>query len=186
MELAAAIHQRRSVRTYTDEPIPPSVISRLIDAAVQAPSAVNAQPWLFTVIRDRMLLDRICTESKRHMLDLIDAGAVPRGFREHLGSPEFHIFYHAPALILISAREKDGWVPENASLAAAWLMLAAAAEELGTCWIGFAQRWLETEDGRRAVEIGPDYRPIAPIIVGHPKEATPPVPRRAPSIHWIG
>ena len=186
MELSEAIRTRRSVRTYTAETIRPATISRLIDAAVQAPSAVNAQPWLFTVIREKALLDRISTESKRHMLALIDAGSIAEGFREHLANPEFHIFYHAPALILISAKPEHGWAAENASLAAAHLMLAATAEGLGTCWIGFAQRWLETEAGKRAVEIGPEYHPVAPIIVGHSKEAAPPVPRKAPTIHWIG
>jgi nitroreductase len=186
MEFADVIRQRRSVRAYTDEAVGSAAISRLIDTAIQAPSAVNAQPWLFTVVRDRELLDRISTESKRYMLALIDAGTLSQGFREHLSNPEFHIFYHAPALILISAKEKDGWAAENASLAAAYLMLAASAECLGTCWIGFAQRWLETEDGRRAVEIDPEYSPVAPIIVGRPREAAPPVPRKAPTIHWIG
>ncbi len=104
--------------------------------------------------------------------------------RAHLEDPAFHIFYHAPALVLISARDAD-WASEDSALAAENLMLAACAEGLGTCWIGFAQRWLETRDGRRAVGLPEGYVPVAPLIVGHPHEAAPPVPRRAPAIHWL-
>lgn len=185
MDLLQAIRQRRSTRAFASESVASVVLNRLIDAAVQAPSAMNAQPWHFTVVRDRTLLDRISSQSKAYMLKMIDAGAAPSGFREHLTNPEFHIFYHAPALILISTRSNDAWAHEDAALAAENLMLAAYSEGLGTCWIGFAQRWLETDEGRRAVSVPDDYRPVAPIIVGHPKGEAAPVQRRPPVVHWI-
>ncbi len=186
MDVLQAIYQRRAVREYTREPVASSVINRLIDAAIHAPSAVNEQPWKFTVIRDTVLLDGISARAKSHMLEVIDAGAPPAHFRVPLGNPEFHIFYHAPALVLISAAKSDAWAREDAALAAENLMLAACAEGLGTCWIGFAQRWLETEEGRRTVDVSSDFQPIAPVIVGHPKSGAADVPRKAPRIHWIG
>ena len=51
-----AIMTRRSVRAYTAEPIGDEEIESLLRAAMQAPSAVNEQPWEFVVIRDRALL----------------------------------------------------------------------------------------------------------------------------------
>ena len=45
MELGQAIYARRAVREFTSEPIERATVLRLIDAAVQAPSAVNEQPW---------------------------------------------------------------------------------------------------------------------------------------------
>ena len=186
MELMQAIRERRAVREYTAESVGTAAINRLIHAAVQAPSAVNLQPWLFTVVRDSALLDRISAQSKEHMLALADTGAAPSGFREHLSNPDFHIFYHAPALIIISAATSDTWAKEDAALAAENLMLVAYAEGLGSCWIGFAQRWLETEPGRRAVDIPQDFHPVAPIIVGHPKNKPAKVPRNGPTTHWIG
>ena len=186
MDLWQALYHRRAVRDYSDAPVAPSLISRLVEAAVQAPSAVNAQPWLFTVIRDQNLLDTISAKSKEHMLKAIDLGRGPAGFREHLSNPDFQIFYHAPALVVISALKSDEWAAEGASLAASNLMLAACAEGIGSCWIGFAQRWLETDGGRCVADIPPDFRPIAPIILGHPKSKSVEVPRKAPTIHWIG
>jgi len=49
MELEQAIYARRAVREYTTEPVDQVMLRRLIDAAIQAPSAVNEQPWSFTI-----------------------------------------------------------------------------------------------------------------------------------------
>ncbi len=68
MEFKQAIYSRRAVREYTDESIPRSVLLKLIDAATQAPSSVNEQPWLFTVARDRTVLEGISREAKTHVL----------------------------------------------------------------------------------------------------------------------
>ena len=44
---------------------------------MQAPSAVNGQPWTFTVVRDQRLLDRISRDTKAHMLATMPAACVP-------------------------------------------------------------------------------------------------------------
>ncbi len=56
-------------------------------------------------------------------------------------------------------------------------MLVAHAYGLGTCWIGLAQDWLGTTEGRRAIGVSDEFLPVAPIIVGHPAGSVPPVPR---------
>ena len=65
MNVTKAIAGRRSTRDYTPEPVDEKLIFRLIDAAAQAPSAMNQQPWTFTVIRDQALLERTPATSKR-------------------------------------------------------------------------------------------------------------------------
>jgi nitroreductase len=185
MELKDAIYGRRAVREYTPEPVTEPVLQALIDAAVQAPSAVNQQPWSFVVVRDQALLDRVSRDSKAHMLVSLPAEALDR-FRHLLSDPDFHIFYHAPVLIVISAVATDEWNVEDCSLAAQNLMLAAHAAGLGSCWIGFAQRWLGTPTGKAALAIPAQHFAVAPIIVGHPKSPPQPVPRKAPDIRWIG
>jgi len=183
MQLDHAIRNRRAVREFLPEPVTTAAIKRLIDSAVQAPSAVNKQPWMFTVIRNRPLLNLISASSKKY---LIDSGDAPHDFHTILSDPDFHILYHAPALIVISTVRDDAWSKEDAALAAQNLMLTAYADGLGTCWIGFAERWLQTRDGQKAIEVPEYYRPVAPIIVGHPKGAAAEVPRNMPTIHWIG
>jgi len=186
MELNEAIFGRRSAREYTSQAVDEGTIGRLIDAAVHAPNAVNQQPWTFTVVRDQSVLDRISREAKSHMLATMPAGLHSDRFGSLLNDPDFHIFYHAPVLILISATGPGPWIVEDCALAAENLMLAAYAAGLGTCWIGFAQSFLNTPDGKNALGLAAAWVPVAPIIVGHPKAVPPPVPRKGPEIRWVG
>ncbi|MDF0489304.1 nitroreductase family protein [Sphingomonas sp. H39-1-10] len=184
MELMEAIRRRRAVREYTDEPVAEDQLRALIGAAVQAPSAMNQQCWSFCVVRDAALLAQISDEAKTYMLRTTPAGLIPHHLEEMLGAASFHIFYHAPAMIVISATMVGAWAPIDCTLAAENLMLAACDAGLGSCWIGFAQGWLGTPEGKAALGLPDDYTPIAPIIVGHPKAEPPVVPRGDPEIRW--
>jgi nitroreductase len=185
MDLNAAMLGRRSVREYALQAVDETTIAALINAAIHAPSAVNQQPWTFTVVRDQDRLARISAAAKAHMLGTLPESAHSEHFRSRLTNPNFHIFYHAPALILISAAEQGPWIVEDCALAAENLMLAAHAAGLGTCWIGFAQSYLNTDDGKRELDLPAAWVPVAPIIVGRPKTAAAAVPRRPPVVKWI-
>lgn len=186
MDIKQAINGRRAVRDYTSQPVDENTIRGLIDAAIQAPSAVNQQPWMFTVVRDQKLLDRLSREAKAHMLATMPPNGHAEHFRSHLTDPALQIFYHAPVLILISAAAQGSWIVEDCALAAENLMLAAHAAGLGSCWIGFAQGYLNTPEGKAVLGLPPAWVPVAPIIVGHPRAAPPAVPRNAPEIRWVG
>lgn len=185
MNLTQAIYSRRSAREFTGEPVDEATLRQLIDCAIQAPSAVNEQPWSFGVIQDKGLMRRISNEGKAYTLAAPPAGVSSPHFQDLLSDPSFDIFYDAPALIVISSVTRGPWAVENCALAAENLMLAACAAGLATCWIGFAQTWLGTPEGKALLGLPPLYLPVAPIIVGHPKSAPPPVPRREVEIRWI-
>ena len=185
MELKEAIYSRRATREFTADPVDEKTLRNLIDAAVQAPSAVNQQPWAFCVVRSKALLAKISQEAKAHMVKSSPIGLISHHFDQILNDPNFDIFYHAPALIVICSVAEIPWAVEDCALAAENLMLAARAAGLGTCWIGFAQGWLGTPEGKAALNLPPAYKPVAPIIVGHPKTTPPAVSRKAPEIHWI-
>jgi nitroreductase len=186
MDLNNAIVGRRSVRDYTSQDVDEKVIANLIDSAVHAPSAVNEQPWTFTVVRDQSVLDRLSQEAKSHMLSTTPAGGHSGHFASLLSDPNFHIFYRAPVLILISASAQGPWIVEDCALAAENLMLAAYAAGLGSCWIGFAQSFLNTSAGKSMLGLPAAWAPVAPIIVGHPKVSPPSVQRKDPVIRWVG
>ena len=59
MEALKAIMGRRSIRKYTGEKIPEEDIKNLLEAAMNAPSAHNKQPWHFIVVDDRAVLDKV-------------------------------------------------------------------------------------------------------------------------------
>jgi nitroreductase len=186
MDLNEAITGRRAVREYTLQTVDERTVHHLIDAAICAPSAVNQQPWTFTVVRDQTMLNRISHSAKSHMLATMQTSPNSEHFQSLLNDPNFHIFYHAPVLILISAIAEGSWIVEDCALAAENLMLAAYAAGLGTCWIGFAQSFLNTSDGKNVLDLPGAWVPVAPIIVGHAKAMPAPVPRNKPEVRWIG
>lgn len=186
MDINEAITGRRSIREYMEEAVDKRTIHRLINAAVRAPNAVNQQPWTFTVVRDQSVLDRVSRDAKSHMLATTPASPHSDRILSMLNDQNFHIFYHAPVLILISAIAQGPWIVEDCALAAENLMLAAYAAGLGTCWIGFAQSFLNTLDGKNVLGLPHAWVSVAPIIVGHPKAAPPTVPRKEPEIRWVG
>jgi len=185
MDIKEAIYSRRATREFSRAPIDEDVIRQLIDAAIQAPSAMNQQPWSFSVVRDQDVMARISGESKAHMLKTTPAGLLSHHFEQILNDTAFNIFYSAPALIVICSASVP-WAIEDCALAAENLMLTAHAAGLGTCWIGFAQAWLGTPAGKSLLKLPAEITPMAPIIVGHPKAAPAPVPRKRPEIRWIG
>ena len=80
---------RAVVRQYTAQAVDEKLIRALIDAALQAPSAVKQQPWTFTVVRDQGVLDRTSREAKMHMLSTMPANSQSDHLRPILWSRIF-------------------------------------------------------------------------------------------------
>ena len=190
MDIVDAISGRRSTREYKSQPVDEKTIRRLIEAATQAPNAVNQQPWTFTVVRDRAILNQVSRDAKAHMLATMAAdmaaGTRTEHFRKMLGDPAFQIFYHAPLLIVISGSAPGSWIVEDCALAAENVMLLAHSMGLGSCWIGFAQSYLNTPAGKQALGLPDSWVPVAPIILGFPSAPPAAVPRKEPNIRWVG
>ncbi len=185
MNFDQVLSGRRAVREYTAKKIDEEVIRDLIECAVMAPNAINQQPWAFTVIRDQVLLDTISKETKQHMLSAKHDGLHPGHLHSNLDDPTSHIFYHAPALILISATAPGPWVIQDCTLAAENLMLSAYDRGLGSCWIGYAQDFLNSARGKLLVRLPDGWLPVAPIIIGHAAHFPPETEREDPEIRWI-
>lgn len=186
MNILQAIRERRAVRDFRPDPVSAGMLYQLIAAASWAPSAMNEQPWHFTIVTDRAVLDEISAQAKAWMLKNLSAMPRPIHFRDLLMEQDFHIFYNAPCLVVISAVSTGPWMREDAALAAENLMLTATGLGLGSCWIGFAQGWLNTPEGCRILNLPDKALVVAPIIVGRPRTEPPPVDRKPPLVSWIG
>lgn len=185
MNVNEAIYNRRAVRDYTGEPVDDEAIRAVIDAAIQAPSGMNRQPWAFVVVRNRALLDAYSQRAKDFIQATESADTVIAQLHAELSSPDFNIFRNAPALIVICAIEGDTMAIQDCCLAAQNLMLAAYANGLGTCWIGPAESWLRQPDVKHDLRIPSHHIPVAPIIIGTPRGQPPAPGRHAPHITWV-
>ncbi len=80
----------------------------LIDAAIQAPSAINQQPWCLVLVREQTLRARISDHAKAHLWQA-SLGTPAHPFRDMLNDPQFHIFYRTPVLVVIAACQPTDW-----------------------------------------------------------------------------
>ena len=189
-----AIFTRRSVRAYATHLIDESTIRSLLDAAVQAPTAMHAEPWQFVIVQDSAMLERLSARAKQkwideasHYRDLHAPAARPAEakFVEQLADPGFSIFYDASTLVIICARPAP-FAAADCWLAAENFMLAACALGLGTCCIGAAIPGLNDPASKADLDIPADVEAVAAIIVGVPREAAAEGIRKAPHIlSWI-
>ena len=184
MDVLTAIAERRAVRSYGDADIDRATVEKLIDAALQAPSARDLEPWAFAVFEGRDRLRRFSEEAKRELLRGAEAGASPE-VRARLTDPAFDIFYGAPILIVICATSPASQAAEDCCLAAQNLMLAAHANGLATCPIGFARPWLNLPATKRELGIAPDLVPVFALILGYAAEHRPSPGRRPARIEWL-
>lgn len=186
MDVMKAIYHRRAVRRYTGQEVTRELIENLIGDAVQAPSAFNAQPWSFAATTDAALLRHIAAQVRRHLVDSAGADSQLLRLMPELLDESFDVFYGAPALVVICATEDGEWIAEECGMAAQNLMLAACVQKLGSCCIGLARGWLEQPASKQLLGIPADYRPVLPIVLGHPYgEQRATMPRRTPDIHWM-
>ena len=186
METMDAIYHRRSVRDYTSERLSKGIIRKLIDAAVQAPSAINLQPWAFVVIQHLETLRRYSAQAKRLLSDSPESEHFPPDLRKMIADPAFNIFYNASTLITIFAKPAGSHPDWDCCFAAQNLMLAAHEMGLATCPIGLAWPLFDDQDIRAELNIPEGYRAVLPIIAGYPNAEPRVVGRNQPQIlNWI-
>ena len=188
MSVMDAIQHRRSVRDYASKTIERKVIQTLLDAAVHAPTAMHEEPWSFAVVQDKNVLDRLSESAKKLVHNEAQGSDTDRA--KHtlhvVDKPDFHVFYNAGTLIVIFSKIQGAFVVADCWLAAENLLLAACAQGLGTCVIGFAVSALNTPEWKSELKIPAEMTAIAPMIVGVPAGETSPVPRKAPEIlSWL-
>lgn len=86
--LFEAIDSARSLRRFKPDPVPEALITRILDAAIRAPSAGNAQNWAFVVVRDPEQRRRLGS-IYRKASDIAAAIYAARGRPPHLSEQQF-------------------------------------------------------------------------------------------------
>jgi nitroreductase len=118
----SAIADRRSNRAYAKDRPSKEQLDAILAAAVQSPSARNAQPWHFTVVQDGGILAEINAE-------------VSKNLNNDVGD----IFYAAPTVIFIGANVKGPtprWALLDCGIAVQTIALAAHSLGLGSVILG--------------------------------------------------
>jgi nitroreductase len=177
-----AIKSRRAIRSYEDKPVPDSAINLMLEAAIYAPSAINIQPWKFTIVTNKQEMMRFSDAAKQAMLatlpEVADEGL--ERFKSALKNPQYNMFYGAPLLVFISGA-KSQFAVYDCSMAAQNMMLAAYTLGIGSCWIGGAAVYANSPKGKAELGVPVDDQVYAAIIFGYPKGGFPKAPEKRPA-----
>jgi nitroreductase len=172
------LKNRRSVRVFTDKPVTSGMLKDIIKESTLAPSSGNNQPWRFVIVNNMAMMKRISDESKKNLLVRIEAnpGDYIKRYEPALRNENYNVFYNAPALIILAGPRDYRNLLVDSALCAAYIMNAAAARGLGTCWVNLGS---DIRDTALLGELGisSDLAIVAPIIIGHP-QSIPPAPKR--------
>lgn len=154
MDFKQVLRNRKSVKEFSSKRIPEYKIDALLDAASLAPSWGNNQCWRVVVVKDEDMRERIS--------ETLD----------NSNSAKYGI-YEAPVLLVVCAMPEGSAEIEgreyylvDAGIAMEHMILAAADEGLGSCWVGdFDEQKIKT-----LLRIPREYRVVALSPVGYPRE----------------
>lgn len=168
-EVTKAILERRTVRSFTDEPLTPDEIQTLLDCAMWAPSGRNSQSCFVRVITDKSALDRLNFDFKNTV------GWDTPAYTRWDVNP---VYQTAPALFLIFADCPD---PLNGGIMAENICIAAQGMGLNSCMIGSVGALFDCESGAKWKKLlkVPEKCPfIVSVAVGHGNETPEPKDRK--------
>jgi coenzyme F420-0:L-glutamate ligase/coenzyme F420-1:gamma-L-glutamate ligase len=138
------LRTRRSIRRFKPDPIPHSVIQRILTTATFAPSAHDQQPWRFCVVTDKFVKTRLGGALTSQMRADMQAEGIDESDIENRVSLSLRRMDETPAVIVLcrdttavrtDAPEEVIMGIQSTALAGLQLLLAAHAEGLGGCWI---------------------------------------------------
>lgn len=171
-EILNALQTRRSIRSYTEQPVPDELLDQVLSAGLYAASGMNNQKAVMVAVRD---------SETREKLRKMNAAVM--------GNPNMDPFYGAPCVIVVlSDPEKMTWV-EDGSLVIGNLLTAAHAVGLGSCWIHRAEQMFDTPEGKELLKrwgLPETLRGVGNCILGYAKDTPETKPRTEGRIVKIG
>ncbi len=145
MDIFDVIEARRSIRKFKPGTIPKSKLGKILEAARQAPSGGNRQPWRFIIVTD-WERKRELAKAANNQKFIADAGVI---------------------IVVLGIREvSERWFSQDPMIATEHMILAATALEYGTCWIGA----FSEEEVKQLLKIPEDVSVIVLLPIGIPAE----------------
>jgi nitroreductase len=183
-ETIQTILTRRSIRSYEQTPVEREKIELILQCGQFAPSGMNRQPWHFTVVLDRKVLDKISYENRKVLLQSAD-----EAMRALAMDPDYDSFRGAPMAIIVSGNQTGRNTMADCANAVENMALAATALGLGSCYIASFKLAMEQPEGAfllEALKIPEGYFPIFALALGYGNEVLGPrQPRKENAITFI-
>jgi nitroreductase len=191
------INDRRSIRAFTDKPVSDHDLNIILEAARQAPSGENAQPWRFIIVKDkatrkkmgalsgggsgRRFTAEFATNKMQQRFSSLEDEAKKKAAYEKLTSGKVSTFSADAPVNIVVVGKKDVWdLPYDTSAAIENILLAVTALGLGACWVIAPCIDIRDEERIKALlGVPEEYKAISLISIGHPTRPHNPRPRIA-------
>jgi len=146
MDFFETVHKRRSIRHFTDDPVPDDDLMAMIEAARLAPSPRNEQPWHFIVIRDQQVQSNL-RDIVNALLDGQIQAADSKARKRALKNKRFGAInvFDAPVVVVVLTKPYPKSDPndqpifnqglQGVSASITQFHLAATALGYGGCWV---------------------------------------------------
>jgi len=159
MEILPEILTRRSIRSFTAQPLEKDQLDRILEAGRLAPSAKNRQEWRFIVIQKK--------EVRQKMMEAAFS-------QEYVGQ--------APVIMAVCTTNIDYRMPNgqasfpvDLAFAASHMVLQAVHEGLGTCCV----TTFDEQEVREILTVPFSMRVVLLILIGYADESPEPTPRKS-------
>ncbi len=161
-QVIEVIKSRRSTRKYLPDQIKQEELDLILEAGSYAPSAHNEQPWHFTVIQNKEVIENLDIKTKKIM-----AKQSIDWVKKMSENEKFKVFYDAPTIVIVSGKENALSPIVDCSAAIQNILLSAESLNIGSCWIGLARFVFELEEERSKLDIPKEYKPYYAICLGY-------------------
>jgi nitroreductase len=189
------IQDRRSIREFTDEPVTDQDLDLILEAARQAPSGENAQPWRFIIVKDEGMRKKmgaiagggsgrrftsvfVTKNMQERFANLQDEAKRQAAFQKLTSGQVSAFMANAPVNIVVCGK-KDVWdMPYDTSAAIENILLMVTALGLGACWV--IAPCIDIRDEERIkslLDIPEGYKAVSILSVGQPTRPHRPRPR---------
>ena len=179
------ILKRRSVRKYEDKPVPRELLEQIVECGQYAATGMGMQPWHFTVVTDRAVLDRITAANVELMKQ--DPNLPPM-VKAQVEAGSFDCFRGAPCAVLMSGENGKGYADVDCANAVENMALAAESLGLNSCYLASFKPCLLGEEGaalRAELGIPAGFTPNLALAIGYGAESPEAKPRREGAVNWI-
>jgi nitroreductase/NAD-dependent dihydropyrimidine dehydrogenase PreA subunit len=211
-EVEKIVYTRRTVRNFSDKPVPESLIRRVVEAGRAAPSGGNSQPWKFIVITNKALIEEMNEaawgilngvsqmytndESVKTLAAGYEANPNPGGWDPRIilggiGTAVVHrvnwVLLGAPVVILIAADTRAIGGPQmQVGICGTNMNLVANSLGLKATWVGFIAAINGIPALMEKLGIEAPFSIITSVVLGYPKfKQEGIVPREFRPITWF-
>jgi nitroreductase len=189
------IQDRRSIREFSDEPVSDHDLELILEAARQAPSGENAQPWRFIIVKDEAMRKKMgaiagggsgrrftaefVTKKMQERFTNLQDEAKRQAVFQKLTSGQVSAFMADAPINIVVCGKKDVWdMPYDTSASIENILLMVAALGLGACWVIAPCIDIRDEEQIKALlDIPEGYKAVSILSLGHPTRPHKPRPR---------